>query len=102
VNFTWFTAEDEGSKSPPDLIKSKDHFPSKDKDGAEEGTLVGTPDGTPDGKNVGRFVLSTPSGNGEEVVGLEVKGASVGLTLGWPVGWLEGWREGCVDGTLDG
>ncbi len=62
------------------------------------GALLGTPDGALVGLRVGRFVRSTPSGNGDDVVGLEVKGASVGDVLGCPVGCLVGWPEGCLVG----
>jgi hypothetical protein len=86
VKETWITADDSGSKLDTVWIKFKDHSDSIVSVGIEVGALLGTPDGTPVGNGVGRCVRSIPSGRGEEVVGLEVRGISVGEVDGCPEG----------------
>ncbi len=84
--------------SASDDVRSAPQKPSTLSVGIEVGIAEGRADGKLDGYCVGRGVRATPSGRGEEVVGILVVGALVGSENGC----LEGWEVGCVVGMRDG
>ena len=73
-------------KSAKDDVRSAVQKPSTLRVGTEVGIVEGRADGELVGNFVGRGVRATPSGKGEDVVGILVVGA------------LEGSENGCLEG----
>ena len=71
-----------GVKSAREDVRSATQNPSTLKVGVDVGTAEGRADGELEGNCVGRGVRATPSGRGEEVVGILVVGALVGSENG--------------------
>ena len=75
-----------GVKSAKEDVRSATQKPSTLRVGVDVGIVEGRADGSLVGFCVGRGVRATPSGKGEEVVGILVVGA------------LEGSENGCLEG----